>query len=443
MEFFPVQRLGDSGFTEELSSDPRSVSRARRLVAAALEDAGHDSLVDVTTLLVSEVVTNAVLHAGTPIRLDCSWNESCVRVEVHDGSGVLPSRRHYDAEATTGRGLGLIAALAAGWGVEARPEGKLLWFEVGSSPSAADAGDDRPTPGSPSSAVTVQLMDASPALVLATIEYGDAVLREMALLSLGGELEDLLPDGWHLPQFDVSPVLDAAEEARRAGRDRAHLVLELPDSVEHTSLERLRLIDRADELARLDLLLVQPALPEIAACRHWIYSQIHEQAAGIAAQPWRLPEPLEPTRVAAVLPPQELESVLAATVPTLVADDANRIIHVNDSAGALLAWDPRALLGQRLTVLIPPQLREAHLAGFSRLQLTGESRILGRPVQVPALRRDGSCVEVLLTISAVDGTGGRRAFRASLERRFRGSSPEDHGAVGDATTAAHDRRLLG
>jgi hypothetical protein len=72
------------------------------------------------------------------------------------------------------------------------------------------------------------------------------------------------------------------------------------------------------------------------------------------------------------------------------------------------------LAGQRLTVLIPPELREAHLAGFSRLQVTGEPRILGLTVRVPALRRDGSSVEVALIIEQLAVPRGRSVFRALL-----------------------------
>lgn len=417
--------LEAAALSEELPPEPASAARARRLVADALVATGHAALVDVATLLVSEVVTNAVLHAGTPIGVSCSWSGPCFRVEVQDGSAVLPAVRHYEREATTGRGVGLVAALADRWGVDTDAEGKTLWFELGAEADAGAGaaaapvagGDEDVTAPAPAPGVTVHLLDAAPALVLAAVQYGDAVLRELALLSLGGELEELMPEGWRLPQFDVAPILDAAGAARAAGRVRADLVLELPADATATSLERMRLIDRADGLARQRQLLVLPALPEVGACRHWLYTQIHEQSAGAPPERWRLPDPLEPAQVAAAIAPEELASVLAAPVPTVVADDANRIIHVNDAAAELLGWDTDALLGQRLTVVIPPELREAHLAGFSRLLITGEPRLLDQPVEVTALRRDGSRVDVVLTIRAVPGGAGRRAFRASLEER--------------------------
>ena len=102
---------------------------------------------------------------------------------------------------------------------------------------------------------------------------------------------------------------------------------------------------------------------------------------------------------------------MRTTAATVVADDANRIIFVNEAAAELLGWESTALVGQRLTVLIPPELREAHLAGFSRLQVTGEPHILGSVVQVPALRRDESTVEVALVIDQLTGPDGRSALR--------------------------------
>ena len=403
--------------SELLPADAASVGRARRLVATAITAGGHEQLVDIATLLVSEVVTNSVLHAGTEMRLRCRRSGAGVRVEVFDRSSLLPSIRHYDAEAMTGRGLGLVSALATSWGVDREDDGKTVWFELHDQGAGKDGSASlQVVSGRPAAeaAFEVHLRDASPQLVRATIEHGDALLRELALLALGGELDDAVPQGWQLPQFDVSPLLAAAEASTAVGRARADLDLSFPAGADMAATERLRLVDHADALAREGRLLSAPALPEVAVCRHWLYTQIAEQAAGFAPQAWRLPEPLEPVQTAAGLPAEELERLQRVAAATVVADDANRIIFVNEAAGELLGWRPEALLSQRLTVLIPPELREAHLAGFSRLQVTGKPRILGMAVNVPALRRDGSCVDVALTIERVAGCGGRSAFAAAL-----------------------------
>jgi len=387
------------------------------MVANALKTTGHGELVETAVLLVSEAVTNSVLHAGTEIRLRCHPKGSGVRIAVFDGSPVLPGVRHYDPEATTGRGLALVATLADSWGIDGEEHGKTLWFELyhgrgeGSHPPSPAKAGGAPAGGR---AFTVQLCNASPALVRATLEYGDAMLRELALLALGGELEELLPDGWHVPQLDISPILAAAETAIPDRHGHADLEVRFPAGSETAAIDRLALVDRADLLAQQDRLLSAPALPEIGVCRHWLYTQIVVQAAGGPIQPWELPEPLEPARAAASLTPGALGDVQAVPGAAIVADDANRILIANDAASELLGWPPGGLVGQRLTVIIPPELREAHLAGFTQLLVTGRGLILGTTVQVPALRRDGSRVAVDLRIERVPGAGGRAAFRAAL-----------------------------
>ncbi len=396
---------------ETLAPEPASVSRARRLIRLALEEAGRGDLVDEATLLVSEVVTNAVLHAGTSIELRCRIDGGGLRLEVADGSPVIPSVRHYDANASTGRGLGLVATLASSWGIEANGHGKTVWFEC--SGKAHHVGSDESIGKHSIVEISVRLIGAPTKLVQATIEYGDAVLRELALLALGGELDDELPDGWHLPPFDVTPILAAASAASAEGRSRTDLDLRIPSTAAASALERMRLIDHADALARAGRLLTQPAVPEIGVCRHWIYSSISEQLRGAAPEEWELPEPLEPAQIAASLPESEVAEILRSSVAVVVADDANRILVTNDAAAALLRWSPEELCGHRLVVIIPPELREAHLAGFAHFQRTGEGPILGRSVEVPALRRDGTRVEISLVIEPLHHEG-RTSFRASL-----------------------------
>ncbi|MDQ4130699.1 MAG: ATP-binding protein, partial [Actinomycetota bacterium] len=324
---------GPGELSEILPPEPASVRRARHLVANVITASRPGELLETATLLVSEVVTNSLLHAGTEIRLRCQPKGTGVRVEVFDRSLLSPSVRHYDAEAMTGRGLALVSVLATAWGVHFEGDGKTVWFEL----RGVEGHDEVPSPEvaaeepeGPAGALEIRLPGASPQLVKATIEHGDALLRELALLALGGELDDALPEGWQLPQFDVSPILAAAEAA--GTQAKVDLEVRFPGGADATATERLRLIERADTLAREGRLLTGPALPEVAVCRHWLYTQIAEQAAGFPSQDWELPEPLEPARVAARLSAQELARLEEATAATVVADDANRIIFVNEAA---------------------------------------------------------------------------------------------------------------
>ena len=107
----------------------RSPALARRLVRGLLEPAARPEVVEAVVLAVSELVTNAVEHAGTSIELRAGVSEGRLRVEVADGCGDLPHARTPDAERIGGRGLLLVDQLADRWNVETTPVGKTVWFE--------------------------------------------------------------------------------------------------------------------------------------------------------------------------------------------------------------------------------------------------------------------------------------------------------------------------
>jgi hypothetical protein len=107
-----------------------SVPAARHFVVDALTDMDAGAAGDDAAGLVTELATNAVIHARTPFTIVVSRDGDTVRVGVHDLSAVIPRRRSYGLDATTGRGLRLIATIAADWGIDAENGGKVVWFEV-------------------------------------------------------------------------------------------------------------------------------------------------------------------------------------------------------------------------------------------------------------------------------------------------------------------------
>jgi anti-sigma regulatory factor (Ser/Thr protein kinase) len=123
---------------EEFESVPESVRRARRLVVRALTDLGPAA--DDAVLLVSELATNAVIHAGTPFRVAVRHREDRLRVEVADGSRVLARRQRFSATSGTGRGLALVDDVADRWGVDEGDAGKTVWFELVVSPAGLEPG---------------------------------------------------------------------------------------------------------------------------------------------------------------------------------------------------------------------------------------------------------------------------------------------------------------
>lgn len=118
-----------------LGPEPASVGRARRFAVTAAEELGADEdAQDAVRTLVSELVTNVVLHARTDLVVAVSAGPGEVRVEVADGSAVSPRRRRPTPAGTTGRGLRLVEVLSDRWGVDAddrvAPGGKVSWFTV-------------------------------------------------------------------------------------------------------------------------------------------------------------------------------------------------------------------------------------------------------------------------------------------------------------------------
>ena len=111
-------------------SVPASAGQARRFVEAELAGAGLDRLAHTATLLVSELVANAVLHTGTPLEVVVDTAGARARVEVHDGNPQLPVRKHYSTLSGTGRGLLLVERMATDWGAQRTTSGKLVWFEL-------------------------------------------------------------------------------------------------------------------------------------------------------------------------------------------------------------------------------------------------------------------------------------------------------------------------
>jgi anti-sigma regulatory factor (Ser/Thr protein kinase) len=93
-------------------------------------DASH--LEDTAILLVTELVTNAVLHARSESLLAASYDDGVLRVEVSDNSDTTVQRRHYGRDAGTGRGLVLVDAMSTAWGSAATEDGKTVWFELDS-----------------------------------------------------------------------------------------------------------------------------------------------------------------------------------------------------------------------------------------------------------------------------------------------------------------------
>jgi len=413
---------------EELPPDATSAGRARRLIRAALEGNNNEDTLDSAQLAVSEIVTNALVHAGTPMRLRILVAEGALRVELADGSSRLPSQRHFGATAPTGRGLLLVEELVSRWGAHRTVDGKIVWFEISEragvnglspAPTAVVADDD-------DAALVVELHHVPLLMHQAWQEHAAALLRELMLVRLDtgvSALEDhagasealsLLLE--QIPATDVGLDPDTVmENATEPGVSLQRLLIEIP----RTSLWSFALLDTmlddALRLAKEDQLLSPPSQPEIQAMRVWICDQVRRQAIGGLASVW-------PSMATALPPPDRLPllgwdpgEVLDSSHAVLAADDANRIIAVSPAALALLGYDDDSpLVGRRLVAIIPERFHQAHIAGFTLHLVNGRSPLLGQRITVPALRRDGTEIEVGLLIESRAMPEGRFLFTAQF-----------------------------
>jgi two-component sensor histidine kinase len=117
-----------------------SVPAARRFAVRCLsEEHASPDACDAVALLTAEVVTNAILHAVSPVTVTVAVNsQEVARISVHDDDPRRPVVHNHGADASTGRGMRLVEAISAAWGAEVEPIGKTVWFEVPVHASAAE-----------------------------------------------------------------------------------------------------------------------------------------------------------------------------------------------------------------------------------------------------------------------------------------------------------------
>ncbi|MGW3122188.1 ATP-binding protein [Streptomyces sp. NPDC001107] len=128
--------VGPPAYTETLPCKPETARRARLLVTAALNTWGIGELADAGTLIVSELVANAVRH--TPCRLVRvsvrRVTNDLVRIGVTDKSHALPKMDLVTDGDETGRGLVMVDALSHRWGYDEMHWGKTVWAELAVPP---------------------------------------------------------------------------------------------------------------------------------------------------------------------------------------------------------------------------------------------------------------------------------------------------------------------
>jgi hypothetical protein len=293
--------------TRTFAPEPRSVPAARRFVRDLVASAGHEQWVGDAQLVVSELCTNAVLHAHTPFEVTVEVDPDGVYVQVWDDSAALPARRASDVASTTGRGLQLLAAVATSSGVQAVGPTKVVWFCLGTArPEVSEdvlldrwrdrTQDTDAEPAGP--AVEVVLTGMPVALWLAAREHHNTLMREFslheqALRSTTGEVPlDLVA-----ADRARSLVLAALRAAAGPGpRVDVRVVVHRGQARWFSALRDV--LDRAEQLALDGALLAPPGPPEIVAVRHWASGQVLAQLHGAAPTAWVGPAELPPASAA-------------------------------------------------------------------------------------------------------------------------------------------------
>lgn len=429
----------------DLPGDLESASAARRLVRAALEDADHTEWTDAAVLAVSEVVTNAVLHAHSAVQLWIGITDEQLCVEVRDFSPMLPVQRNYDLEATTGRGMGLVAALTSACGVHSLgADGKVVWFclderEPELDPDALLAAwdIDELLPGT-AELREIELLSMPATLWLSARQHHDAIVRELMLYL--AQHEDVDVDvaaadaararisGALIAEIDAAQAAGTAEPPLPSGHPsplpwvpkRLDLCIQVPADCSADFAALQDVLDAAEALAVGSELLIRPALPEIVAVRDWASEQVIAQLNGNTPVPWpgtdqeRFERDVH-DRAASPVPDWDSSLVTHAASGAIAADDANRIVAISRPLAEELGWDPVELVGRRVVTVIPPALREAHVAGFSRHLNTGEAHVIGVPLDLPVLRRDGTEVMCRFLIERAQVGAGRAVYVAWID----------------------------
>lgn len=343
-----------------LPQEPLAPATARAFVRGVLADWELDDLTEDAEAIVSELVTNAVLHASAGVELTLRRMGDGVRLDVSDGDpgGVLPPveipfQRHSllddpeetDAiealltrDATTGRGLALVQALADSWGVQRREDGKTVWAVLGASPAgepapAATAGKRPAAGGRP-----VRLVAVPVRLALESNLQADALVREVQLGA-----------GAVAPE-SARELADAMAAHRRAQRmgvreaasrgDRLVDLNLLVDREPATGPRRLAALLEEVSAACVAAGLVELApSAEVEAYRRWYVAEVERQLAGQPPVPCPLPAApsADDTAAPAALDgaaAAAVERVRAAVAATAAEDEVLRVL-LAEAVGAL------------------------------------------------------------------------------------------------------------
>lgn len=299
--------------TLALPPSPPSVRVARRWVGEVLAQVGRDELVESAQLGVTELVTNALLHARPPVTVRVRGTIDHPRVEVTDHS-VLPPQRTGSADqlVTFGRGLDLVASHAGRWGsdINLYGTGKTVWFEPVAEPHAAD--DVESLQFSMDEALAALGEDTASdhriRIRLLDMPVQDFSRLRVHFSEIGREARiwALTEPERHPGAQELSDIFVDVERQRRHAAGVDQLDRAIAEGVEYTDLEYWVTPDAPETMDRLSRVLeliydspdergllpsTRPRDPVLLELQRWYLNEFARQGRGEAAVPW--------TRVAA------------------------------------------------------------------------------------------------------------------------------------------------
>jgi len=269
-------------------------------------DIGRPDLIECAEMAVSEVVTNALLHGESPIRVRVRGTLEHPRVEVTDASheppvlpGSEPLTDDDDFLLTFGRGLDIVARCSSAWGAEIEDDGKVDWF-VPALDANEEAGVEGLITGLPSDE------EPDPAIERVTIDIRGVPLRsfldfqvhyrelrrEVRLLALTHEtdyplaktLSDLFGSLDRVLREGIRP--DQVEAALRSGHTNTDLIVDMPLTTASSIGRFLELLDLADAFCREERLLSLARSPEQREFQRWFLGEFVRQQRGEQPAPW-------------------------------------------------------------------------------------------------------------------------------------------------------------
>ena len=412
----PVELVLEGGHEDV----PRSRAFTRRALGSH-----PDTVVDDAALVVTELVTNALLHGGPPVRVRLREVPDGVRVEVADRGAELPVTVRRSSVAMTGRGLALVQALTRSWGVDGDEQGgKVVWAEIaegvadGQQAPAAPVREHRPDALDDVGSLHSVALGAVPTdLLLEAKAHLDNLVREFTLEAAAagesaaaaggsvpaglGELVATVVHGFRGPREAIKrQALQAAER----GEPEVHLTLTLPSSAADAGERYLAALEEADEWAAGARLLTLETPPLHKLFRHWYVQALVDQLRSLADGTAPLPVVPFSQRLAAspgagVTSPARRRTPApgvdhaglfrALPTPYMVMDRSLVLVECNDAYLATVGRTREDILGRPVFEAFPPTSDALDETGVPRVQRSFErARDTGQVDTMPVQRYD-------------------------------------------------------